>query len=94
MATRSEGRSRRGFAAMDEAAVREIARMGGRAAHRKGVAHEWNSQEAAEAGRKGGRAGGKKARASYDYDKQQQGFSSGTQESWEKDPESSANTRD
>src|SRR5437762_10279010 len=45
---------RRGFAAMDENQRREIASMGGRAAHESGRAHEWDQQEAAEAGRKGG----------------------------------------
>jgi general stress protein YciG len=33
---------------------REIASKGGRAAHTKGTAHEWSSDEAREAGRKGG----------------------------------------
>jgi general stress protein YciG len=49
----SEGRSR-GFAAMDQDKQREIASMGGRAAHEKGTAHEFTSEEAREAGRKGG----------------------------------------
>lgn len=44
----------RGFASMDRTKQREIARMGGKAAHRKGVAHQWTSEEAREAGRKGG----------------------------------------
>lgn len=44
----------RGFASMDPAKQREIARKGGKAAHLKGTAHEWTSEEAAEAGRKGG----------------------------------------
>ena len=35
---------------------REIASKGGRAAHAKGTAHEWSSDEAREAGRKGGMA--------------------------------------
>lgn len=48
--------SLRGFAAMDEARQREIASQGGRAAHEKGTAHEFTSQEAREAGRKGGEA--------------------------------------
>src|SRR3954467_8672003 len=48
------GRCGRGFAAMDPAVQREIARRGGRAAHESGNAHEFNSQEAAVAGRKGG----------------------------------------
>lgn len=46
----------RGFAGMDEERRREVARMGGRAAHQKGTAHEFSSEEAREAGRKGGRA--------------------------------------
>ncbi|MCU7548915.1 KGG domain-containing protein [Chitinophagaceae bacterium LB-8] len=46
--------SRRGFASMDPQKQRSIASEGGRAAHRQGVAHEWNSDEAREAGRKGG----------------------------------------
>ena len=33
---------------------REIASKGGRAAHEKGTAHEWTSEEARNAGRKGG----------------------------------------
>ena len=33
---------------------REIASKGGRAAHQKGTAHEWTSEEARQAGRKGG----------------------------------------
>lgn len=45
----------RGFAGMDEERRREVARMGGRAAHQKGTAHEFSSEEAREAGRKGGR---------------------------------------
>ena len=46
--------SNRGFAAMDPQRQKEIASEGGRAAHRQGVAHEWSSDEAREAGRKGG----------------------------------------
>lgn len=54
--------SNRGFASMDPQRQREIASEGGRAAHRQGVAHEWSSEEAREAGRKGGqnsRGGGR-----------------------------------
>jgi general stress protein YciG len=47
---------KRGFAAMDKDAQRAIASKGGRAAHARGTAHEFTSQEAAEAGRKGGRS--------------------------------------
>jgi general stress protein YciG len=46
----------RGFASMDRAKQREIASKGGKAAHQKGTAHEWTSEEAREAGRKGGMA--------------------------------------
>jgi general stress protein YciG len=41
---------------MERLKQREIASKGGKAAHRKGTAHEWTSEEAREAGRKGGRA--------------------------------------
>ena len=46
----------RGFASMDRTKQREIASKGGKAAHEKGTAHEWKSEEAREAGRKGGMA--------------------------------------
>lgn len=44
----------RGFASMDREKQRQIASKGGRAAHELGTAHEWNSNEARAAGRKGG----------------------------------------
>lgn len=47
-------KSNRGFASMDPSKQKEIASKGGRAAHAKGTAHEWSSDEAREAGRKGG----------------------------------------
>lgn len=46
----------RGFAAMDRTLVSDIARKGGKAAHSAGTAHEFTSDEAREAGRKGGLA--------------------------------------
>ena len=49
-------KERRGFASMTADKQREIASKGGRAAHQKGTAHEWSSDEAREAGRKGGMA--------------------------------------
>ncbi|QDQ25973.1 hypothetical protein FNU76_06165 [Chitinimonas arctica] len=52
----SNGTSKRGFASMDENKQREIASKGGQAAHSKGTAHEFDSAEAREAGRKGGAA--------------------------------------
>lgn len=48
------GTRNRGFASMDREKQREIARKGGRAAHEKGTAHEFTSDEARAAGRKGG----------------------------------------
>src|SRR3954447_13826328 len=48
--------SKRGFASMDPSKQREIASKGGRAAHSKGTAHEFTSEEARVAGRKGGEA--------------------------------------
>jgi uncharacterized protein len=47
-------KERRGFASMTAEKQREIASKGGRAAHQKGTAHEWTSEEARTAGRKGG----------------------------------------
>ncbi|HUR88041.1 MAG TPA: KGG domain-containing protein [Ramlibacter sp.] len=45
-------KSLRGFAAMDAQRQREIASLGGRAAHQSGHAHEFTSEEARAAGRK------------------------------------------
>ena len=47
---------KRGFASMDDDKQREIASKGGRAAHESGNANEFTSEEAREAGRKGGEA--------------------------------------
>lgn len=55
MVTERKGRGR-GFASMDSNKQREIASKGGRAAHTQGTAHEWTSEEARQAGRKGGAA--------------------------------------
>lgn len=52
----NNNQSNRGFAGMDEDKQREIAAQGGRAAHESGNAHEFSSEEAREAGRKGGEA--------------------------------------
>ena len=46
----------RGFASLDGERRREIASQGGVAAHRQGKAHQFNSEQAREAGRKGGLA--------------------------------------
>jgi len=45
---------RSGFALLDPQRMREIASQGGKMAHRKGTAHEFSSDLARRAGRKGG----------------------------------------
>jgi hypothetical protein len=47
---KQSGTSNRGFASMDPQRQREIASEGGRAAHEKGTAHEFTSEEARRAG--------------------------------------------
>jgi general stress protein YciG len=47
-------RSKQGFAAIDPERRREIASMGGRAAHESGNARKWTAEEASAAGKKGG----------------------------------------
>ncbi|WP_022824673.1 KGG domain-containing protein [Hymenobacter norwichensis] len=46
----------RGFAAMDPATQRRIASEGGKASHQSGRGHQWTTEQAREAGRKGGQA--------------------------------------
>src|SRR2546422_4446876 len=53
---KTQGPSNRGFAAMSPERQKEIASEGGRAAHQQGVAHERDSEEARQAGRKGGQS--------------------------------------
>ena len=74
----------RGFASMDRTKQREIASKGGKAAHQKGTAHEWTSEEAREAGRKGGMASHRR--------KQQQGDTTSTVET--SDPNAPTATND
>src|SRR5688572_30639016 len=50
------GSNKRGFGSMNQDKQRAIARKGGQAGHAKGTAHEFTSDEAREAGRKGGEA--------------------------------------
>jgi hypothetical protein len=56
MSTQQTGTKTRGFASMSSEKQREIARKGGRAAHERGTAHEFTTDEARAAGRKGGEA--------------------------------------
>lgn len=51
-----KGTSNRGFASMSPEKQKEIASKGGKAAHEQGVAHQWNPEEARNAGRKGGQS--------------------------------------
>jgi general stress protein YciG len=51
-----EKHSTRGFASLTPEKMREIASKGGKAAHAKGTAHKFTSEEAKIAGRKGGLA--------------------------------------
>ena len=60
-----QGRGR-GFAGMDAEQQRRIASAGGRAAHASGHAHEFTSEEAREAGRKGGMASHRRRRQMMD----------------------------
>lgn len=47
-------KGKQGFASMDRDRQKEIATMGGKAAHAAGTAHQFTSKEARVAGRKGG----------------------------------------
>ena len=51
----------RGFAAMSKEKQKEIASLGGRIAHKKGTAHQFTSESAKAAGKKGGEAARKNA---------------------------------
>ena len=71
----------RGFAGMDPERQREIASEGGRAAHEQGTAHEFDSEEAREAGKKShmndpGRQGSSSSSSSAQGGKQSGGGSS------------------
>lgn len=52
----NDNTSNRGFASMDDDKQREIAHKGGVASHESGNAHEFDSEEARQAGKKGGEA--------------------------------------
>lgn len=51
----SGAKSARGFAKMDPARQKEIAKKGGVAAHKSGHAHKFSPEEARAAGKKGGK---------------------------------------
>lgn len=48
------GKGKQGFGSMDPSRQREIASQGGKAAHEQKKAHEWDSNEAKQAGKIGG----------------------------------------
>lgn len=56
MSEQTTQKRKRGFAAMDPSRVSEIASKGGKAAHAAGTAHQFTTEEARAAGRKGGTA--------------------------------------
>ena len=59
-------KQRRGFACVDPDKRSEIASKGGKAAHAAGTAHEFTSEKAREAGRKGGIARAAKRKAAQE----------------------------
>lgn len=64
------GSPNRGFASMDPERQREIASVGGKAAHERGTAHEFTSEEARVAGSKGGLAAHERGTA-HEFDAQE-----------------------
>jgi hypothetical protein len=54
MTEKSSRAAKRGFASMNKQKRSEVARLGGCAAHKRGTAHQFSSEEASKAGRKGG----------------------------------------
>ena len=58
-----KGKSGRGFAVMAPNRQRALASEGGKAAHLSGNAHEFTTEEARKAGRKGGQANNSATRA-------------------------------
>ena len=49
-----EGKKRQGFASMSLERRKELASLGGKAAHAQGKAHKWTPEEASIAGKRGG----------------------------------------
>ena len=50
-------KGKQGFASLSPEERKRVAREGGIAAHRAGKAHKWNSEEAREMGKLGGKRG-------------------------------------
>lgn len=62
--TQETGKPKRGFARLSKEERTELARKAGTASHAKGTAHEWTSEKAREAGRKGGLISAERRKAS------------------------------
>ena len=62
----AQQRSGRGFAALPTSELRRISSAGGRASHESGHGHEWTSQEARDAGKRGGRVAPRDPQTSSD----------------------------
>jgi general stress protein YciG len=73
---------------MDPERQRQISSQGGKAAHQKGTAHEFDSNEAREAGRKGGMVSGGRRRAREQAAQQNRGEGSERETSEERESES------
>ncbi len=56
-------KAKQGFAVMDPETRRQIAKLGGRASHASGNAHQYTPEEARAAGRKSHRTGNTRKRA-------------------------------
>jgi uncharacterized protein len=91
---RDQGTSNRGFASMDDDKQRSIAAEGGRAAHAQGTAHEFTSDEAREAGRKGGQASGGGNRGGSESDRDVQASGRGNRDGGQSSNQSQERERD
>lgn len=72
--------SKRGFASMDPDQQREIAAEGGRAAHEKGTAHEFTSEEARRAGSMSHKNDGRSSQSSTGTSASRSGTKGGSDE--------------
>lgn len=61
----AQNKGKQGFGSMPEEKQKAIASLGGKAAHAKGTAHKWTSEEARAAGKKGGEIRSKRAAGLY-----------------------------
>lgn len=78
-ASKQSDTSKRGFASMDPQQQREIASEGGRAAHEKGTAHEFTSEEARRAGAMSHKNDARSSQSSSSSSSSRSGSGSGNQ---------------